>query len=202
MNPVEETTQLFRLIKVEDSERAFHRLFTLHYERLYRIAFFYLQREDWAKEAALDVFATLWQKRKEIIVPADFRSFSYTMTRNAALNLLDREQHHQHDDLLQADGVETSYSPAATLEQEELFVLYQRTLDSLPDRCREVFILVKEEGRSYAEVAAALNISPKTVDAQLQKALHILRSALSDYQPQTPSAHHRHRSLLFLLTVV
>ncbi len=194
--------ELLRQIREEDSERAFRLLFDSHYERLYRIAYFYLQREDWAKEAVLDVFATLWQKRKEMVIPQDFRAFSYTMTRNASFNLFEREQRHEHEDAMLADVQSSSDSPLVDLEQEELFALYQRTLDTLPDRCREVFILIKEEGRSYAEVAELLSISPKTVDAQLQKALHVLRTALADYRPKTPSGHHHYQSLLLLFSVV
>lgn len=194
--------ELLRQIREEDSERAFRQLFDAHYERLYRIAYFYLQREDWAKEAALDVFAALWQKRKEMIIPADFRSFSYAMARNAAINLLQREQRYEHEDASTADSTLSDDSPLQNVEQEELFTLYQRTLDSLPDRCREVFLLVKEEGHSYAEVADLLHISSKTVDAQLQKALKTLRSALDEYQHKTPSGHHHLQSLLFFLSVV
>lgn len=190
--------EIFRQIKAEDSERAFRQLFDAHYERLYRIAYFYLQREDWAKEAALDVFAALWQKRKEMIIPADFRSFSYAMARNAAINLLQREQRYEHEDASTADSTLSDDSPLQNVEQEELFALYQRTLDSLPDRCREVFILIKEEGHSYAEVAELLDISSKTVDAQLQKALKVLRAALTDYHREDPHGH-RHRFISIFL---
>lgn len=193
-----QTEELLRQIKAEDSERAFRQLFDAHYERLFRIAYFYLQRDDWAKEVALDIFASLWQKRKEMIIPADFRSFSYTMTRNAAFNLLEREQRHLHNDVTIADSEFSSDSPLQSVEQEELFALYQRTLDSLSDRCRDIFILVKEEGHTYAEVAELLHISPKTVDAQLQKALRVLRAALSDYHDDDKSKHRKLFLSLFL----
>ena len=124
------------------------------------------------------------------------RSFSYSMTKHAALNLLQREQRYEHDDASQADAELSEDSPLISLEQEELFALYQNILDSLPERCREIFLLVKEEGHTYAEVADLLHISTKTVDAQLQKALKTLRSALDEYQPKTPSGHpHRFISI-------
>jgi len=193
-----ETSKLLRLIREEDSERAFRQLFDLHYDRLYRVAFFYLQQEEWAKEATLDVFTTLWQKRKEMVFPDDFRSFSYTMTKHASLNIYQREQRHLHDEVELADLNLAEDSPLLSVEQEELFARYETCLDSLPDRCRQVFILVKEEGRSYAEVAVALNISTKTVDAQLQKALKVLREALSPYRRE--KALYKHPLLLKLIT--
>ena len=66
------------------------------------------------------------------------------------------------------------------LISEELFARYIKALDRLPERCREVFIRVREEKQSYAQVAEALGISVKTVDAQLQKAVTRLKKALMD----------------------
>ena len=61
---------------------------------------------------------------------------------------------------------------------EELFAIYVKALDRLPERCREVFIRVREEKQSYAQVAEELGISTKTVDAQLQKATIRLKEAI------------------------
>lgn len=62
---------------------------------------------------------------------------------------------------------------------EELFAIYVKALDRLPERCREVFIRIREEKQSYAQVAEELGISTKTVDAQLQKATIRLKEAIS-----------------------
>ena len=61
---------------------------------------------------------------------------------------------------------------------EELFARYVKALDRLPERCREVFILIREEKQTYAQVAEKLDISTKTVDAQLQKATSRLKEML------------------------
>ena len=61
---------------------------------------------------------------------------------------------------------------------EELFAIYVKALDRLPERCREVFIRVREEKQSYAQVAEELGISTKAVDAQLQKATIRLKEAI------------------------
>ena len=62
---------------------------------------------------------------------------------------------------------------------EELFAIYVKALDRLPERCREVFIRAREEKQSYAQVAEELGISTKTIDAQLQKATIRLKEAIS-----------------------
>ena len=73
----------------------------------------------------------------------------------------------------------TTNSPEECLISEELFARYVKALDRLPERCREVFVRVREEKQTYAQVAKDLNISIKTVDAQLQKALSRLKAAIS-----------------------
>ena len=72
-----------------------------------------------------------------------------------------------------------SYSPEESLISEELFALYVKALDRLPERCREVFIRIREEKQSYAQVAEELGISMNTVDAQLQKAITRLKEMIS-----------------------
>ena len=80
--------------------------------------------------------------------------------------------------VLDRDGVEQSYSPEESLISEELFALYVKALDRLPERCREVFIRIREEKQSYTQVAEELGISMNTVDAQLQKAITRLKEMI------------------------
>ena len=72
-----------------------------------------------------------------------------------------------------------TYTPEESMISEELFAIYVKALDRLPERCREVFIRIREEKQSYAQVAEELGISTKTVDAQLQKATIRLKEAIS-----------------------
>lgn len=177
--------ELLEEIRNNDSERAFRTLFDLHYDRLFRVAIYFLQNDDLAKEVSLDVLANIWENRKTMIIPHDFRHFSFTMVKNAAINVLKREQHLEDLEPIgqSNDSTISQLSPDAQqlLEESELFEQYERLLAELPDRCREVFQKVKEDGRSYADVADELQISVKTVDAQLQKALQYLRSNLAKY---------------------
>lgn len=177
--------ELLEEIRNNDSERAFRALFDLHYDRLFRVAIYFLQNDDLAKEVSLDVLANIWENRKTMIIPLDFRHFSFTMVKNAAINVLKKEQHLEDLETIgqSNDSAISSLSPDAQqlLEESELFEQYERLLAELPDRCREVFQKVKEDGRSYADVADELQISVKTVDAQLQKALQYLRSNLAKY---------------------
>ncbi len=174
-----DTEELLFNIQKNDSEQDFATLFHQNYERLFRVAFFYLQDDEMAKDVTLDVFADIWNKRKTMIVPRNFRNFSFTMVKNAAINMLEKEQRFSHDELPESDN--GALNPGERLEQSELFEIYERALGELPERCREVFMRVKEDGMSYDETAQLLNISAKTVDAQMQKALKHIRSAIEAY---------------------
>ena len=65
----------------------------------------------------------------------------------------------------------------------ELETLFNKSLNKLPDRCREIFELSRLQGLKNREIAAKLNLSEKTVENQVTKALHILKEELKDYLP-------------------
>lgn len=173
-----------QLIEIQQhhSETAFRSLYDAYYDRFFRIAFYYLQNDDWAQEVTLDVFANLWNNRQQLRIPDNFDKYSYALVRNAALNHLEKEQRRETASLEQVAPTSSStLSPEESLVQEELFQLYEQSLQELPDRCREIFIKVREEKQSYAAVAEELNISAKTVDAQLQKAVSRLKAKINAY---------------------
>ena len=101
------------------------------------------------------------------------------IVKNTALNFLAKERRRIDCGYSFFEGqVEQSSSPEELLISEELFQRYVKALDELPKRCREVFIRIREEKQSYAQVANELGISVKTVDAQLQKATKKLKQKL------------------------
>lgn len=175
----QEIRRYLRQMKEEDSQRAFQGFYSLCYDRLFRIACFYVKHEEWAQEIVLDVFMRLWEQRARLPEVNNIEDYCFILTRNAALNYLEKENRRaalSAEQLPEADG--QAESPESVLISEELFARYVKALDRLPERCREVFIRVREEKKSYAQVAEELGISVKTVDAQLQNALSRLKEAL------------------------
>ena len=170
----QEVRRYLRQMKDEDSQRAFREFYDLTYDRLFRIAFYYVKHEEWAQEIVLDVFIRLWEQRSTLTEVRNIEDYCFILVKNASLNYLEKETRHAtvSDPAVQAD------SPEDTLISEELFARYVKALDRLPERCREVFIRIREEKQSYAQVAEELNISTKTVDAQLQKAITRLKEML------------------------
>ncbi|MDR0894925.1 MAG: RNA polymerase sigma-70 factor [Prevotellaceae bacterium] len=172
------------LIRVSrhDSQTAFRAFYEQTYDRLFRMAYYYTHRELWAQEIALDVYAKLWEQRAKLTAIVDIYDYCFILIKNASLNYLDKEERRAARPI---DGVPDPSSnlpsPEETLLSAELMNHYLQALERLPKRCREIFVRIREEGESYAEVATALNISTKTVDAQLQKATKRLREELASY---------------------
>ena len=175
----QEVRRYLRKMSEQDSQTAFRDFYDMTYDRLFRIAFYYTHHEEWSQEIVLDVFMKLWEHRKQLLEITNIEDYCFILTKNASLNYLEKEAKHMPQSSGQlSESTSHTDSPEETLISDELFARYVKALDRLPERCREVFIRVREEKQSYAQVAEELGISIKTVDAQLQKALARLREML------------------------
>lgn len=175
----QEVRRYLRQMKDEDSQQAFRGFYDLTYDRLFRIAYYYVKHDEWTQEIVLDVFMKLWEQRAKLPEVNNIEDYCFILTKNTSLNYLEKENRHA---TLSADQLpepsDQADSPEETLISEELFARYVKALDRLPERCREVFVRIREEKQSYAQVADELDISVKTVDAQLQKATTRLKEML------------------------
>jgi RNA polymerase sigma-70 factor (ECF subfamily) len=138
----------------------------------------YVRDLDEAKSLVHEVFITVWEKFD--ILPADtnYRSYLFTAVRNRGLNYLrDKKKHVMLESVPEHKAMEENTSmEAAELEKEITLAI-----ESLPEKCREVFELNRMEGLKYAQIADKLGISIKTVEAQMSKALSVLRTHLGEF---------------------
>lgn len=179
----QEVRRYLRQMDEEDSERAFKGFFDLTHDRLFRTAFYFLHQEDDAQEVVLNVFLKLWEQRHELHSLNSIEDYCFTLTKNEALNMLKGKS----STMLSLDSTEEAHhsavsetsSPEQQLIDEELFARYVKALDRLPRAAREVFIAIREEGKSYAEVAQERGISINTIDAELRKAITKLKTILN-----------------------
>ena len=118
----------------------------LCYDRLFRIACYFVKHEEWAQEIVLDVFMKLWEQRARLPEVNNIEDYCFILTKNASLNYLEKENRHptlSSEQLPALSG--QADSPEDTLISEDLFARYVKALDRLPERCREVFIRLREE---------------------------------------------------------
>ena len=178
--------ELFARLRQGDAA-AFDRLFRSYYALLVRIAEAMLRDGGTAEEIVQDVMLELWRRREALEVPKSTRAYLLQATRNRALNHLRHLAIERRSEPYVAEMVARVAPTDAQLREREIQGALREAVDTLPDRCREVFELSRVKGLRYAEIAAALGISVKTVEVQMGKALRILRERLAPWMPSGDS---------------
>lgn len=130
------------------------------------------------------VFIGFWEKRENIQVDTSLKAYLYRSVRNAALNEIKRLKVRQlHANAILAEGEPLSHAPDQYAIKEELEIKIQEALQALPEQCRLIFKMSRFEDLKYQEIADQLNLSIKTVENQMGKALKIMRAQLKEYLP-------------------
>ena len=176
---------LLERLRAGDSD-AFDAVFRANYAGLVATAERMLGRRDVAEEIVQDVMLELWRRRETLVVEDSLRGYLFRAARNRSLNHLRHGAiERRAEPELAADRAEGGAAAHAALVEEEIEVAVKRAVAGLPDRCREVFELSRVHGLRYAEIATTLGISVKTVEAQMGKALRILRQRLAQWLPES-----------------
>jgi RNA polymerase sigma-19 factor, ECF subfamily len=164
-------------------ESAFDSVFRTHYAHLVRMAQSVVREPALAEDIAQEVMLELWRRRESLQVEQTFRAYLIRSTRNRALN------HIRHQRIVEREAAVAAVDPPSSpsAEDEVLGVELERAvrdaIDGLPEDCREVFQLSREQGLKYAEIATALEISVKTVEKRMGHALAELRQRLAPWLP-------------------
>ncbi len=170
----------------------FKNVYVAHYSKMKRFAKEYVLLEEDAENIVQDVFLQLWENKQIIKMPINMVAFLFTATKNRCLDYLKHKKV-----VLKATNTlmeEQKITMEMNLESLEAFdqsVFAENTvesiltnaIDSLPEKCREIFIKSRLEGKKHKEIAAELNISTHTIEAQMNIALKKIRQQLKNYLP-------------------
>ena len=161
----------------------FEELYKVYAPRLIYYAGRYVD-SDTAEDLVQDIYMKLWQKRLfSKMEEKSLKSYLYHSVQNACLDLL-RHQEVEGDYVQsmtlkwQIEGIYYNDNPEWLLGDDERMPRVLREIQKLPEKCREIFMMSYMEERKTAEIAKMLEVSPRTVEAQLYKALKTLRGAL------------------------
>ena len=175
--------QIARLLSNKD-EATFERVFKTHYKSLHAYAFTMLQDEDEAEEMVQQVFFKLWERSAHLSFSGPIAAYLYRAVHNESLNFL------KHQKVKAGHQLYVAYSMKNKTEHgqgkmmgKELEYKFREALDELPEQCRTVFQLSRFEDMKYKEIADKLDISIKTVENHMGKALKLLRTKLVDFLP-------------------
>jgi RNA polymerase sigma-70 factor, ECF subfamily len=134
-----------------------------------------------AEEIVQDVMLELWKRRETLADNSSPQAYLFQSTRNRSLNHIRHERVAKEAEPYATRSEIIESKAHSRLVEEEMRIAMRRAVDSLPDRCREIFELSRTNGLKYLEIAALLGISVKTVEAQMGKALRVLREELSPW---------------------
>lgn len=170
------------------SQENFELIYKQYYPKMFAFAKNYIPANEDAENIVQDVFLSLWERKQEIVISYTLVTYLFTLVKNRCLNflrhkLIEEEFNSQMKEELRfkLDALESmDYSYQSEKELQEII---RRALDSLPERCREVFIKSRIEGLKYKEISEELGISVNTVENQMVTALKKLRVELKDYLP-------------------
>ena len=173
--------KLLSLLKTDDNA-AFAELYVRYWQKLFSVAANKLKNIDEAQEIVQDIFLDIWNRRKEIDVTSTLSAYLSVALKYRIINLLAKKQR----ELKYADYAKNRLSIADNsteqlLSFDELKEKLAKHVAALPDQCRLVFTLSREQGLSRKEIATQLGISEKTVESHLTKALKRLKLGLGQF---------------------
>ncbi len=163
---------------INGENRGLEQLFKKYYTFLVRFSFQIVKKEDAAEDVVQEVFIKLWDKKDSLEGVQNIKAYLFQATKNSSLNWIKAKKNNNES----LDFVSFTHDSGNNIEEhiefEETQAKINNALGLLPTKCKEVFLLSRNEGKSYKEIAELLSISVKTVENHMGKALKILRGEL------------------------
>lgn len=176
--------ELMIVAKIKEGDiKAFEEIFHRYYSPLCWYAAGITGDMDSAEEIVEELFYILWKNREQLQVFQSLKSYLYRSVRNESVQYC---EHQEVKDRYRTAVHTTKKSEAVSdpyrqMEYKELQNLILHTLDKLPDRRRRIFNMHRMKGMKYTEIASALSLSVKTVEAEMTKVLRVLRTEVENY---------------------
>ncbi len=163
-------------------KQEFEILFRAHFKALAGFAKKYVNDIDVAKGIVHEVFMKLWEKRSEIDTNQSVKSYLYTGVYNRSLNYIrDNKKFDKSGEQADIPEQKENWDISNEMTASEIQLKIDKTLQDLPEKCRQVFEMSRYEDLKYREIAEKLDVSVKTVETHMSKALKALRKNLAEY---------------------
>lgn len=174
-----------------DWDSEFERIFRENYTRLLFHVNRIVGQTDEAEDIVGDVFFEIWNRRHEIEIDHDgIKAYLYRSVSNRALNSLRRRGTAETSislltklNEIRLDHLISNYNPDSDVRQIEIRQAIEQAIESLPDKCRQAFTLSYIHNLKNQDIADIMNVSPRTVDAHIYRALRVLRDKLKYILP-------------------
>lgn len=164
-----------------DDEHAFTLIYNRYWKQIFSLAYYKLKSLEDAEEIVQDIFYSLWTRRKAIEITGELKNYLAVSTKYRIIKAIAKSSRQQDylDSVLQ--NVYIDNSTQELLDFQELKLELVKYVDELPDKCRLVFQLSRDQGLTQRQIAQELGISEKTVEAHIGKAIKVLKGKLSTF---------------------
>lgn len=181
-----ELEELIDAIAMHSSRESFKRLYQHYYRKLFYLAKSFVRSAEEAEEVVNDTFLSIWTRRADMPAVKNFTLYICTAVRNRSLTAMTKMKVYEH---LNLDDIQTGIQDHTAgaedkVQADDLAKQLNQSIAKLPDQCRLVFKLVKEDAFKYKDVAALLNISVKTVEYHMGQALKRIWEDLAETERQ------------------
>lgn len=174
--------ELVELIKT-DNQHAFTEIYNRFWDKLLAVALNRLENLEEAEECVHDVFLKLWRLRQKLELKYSLSTYLAAAIRYRSYDLMAGQYRKQRQATQDLAGVNTDIADAhladAHLLEQELMDMIAQSVRQLPDKCRVVYQMSREQGLSNKQIAAELNVSEKAVEAHLSRAFKGIKSNLA-----------------------
>src|SRR5688572_30270502 len=169
------------LLIADDNEQAFKILYEKYWAKMLVKAYVLLKSHDIAEEVVQDAFINLWKRRHTLRLKNTFHTYISAVVKYEVMSKIAQraKQPLYIEDIAIAPAHD--HSTQQWLDFDVLYVQIEQSIHTLPDKCQLVFRLSREEGLTARQISETLQISPKTVEAHISKALRMLRVSLSSF---------------------
>lgn len=188
VNENEQIKQLLYSISINDDRLAYKELFIQLHFRLKQFAYSILKSNEESEELVSDIFIGIWEKRANLTSIESPILYFFTAAKNHAFNRLSKLKKirnlNQEEWLIQCQGI--YLDPEQLMLTNEMIKQIKKAVNELPPRCKLIFKLIKEDGLKYREVAELLQLSVKTIEAQMAIALRRIGKCMHMDLKSTP----------------
>ena len=165
----------------EGDQTAFNELYYRYWKKLYNIIYGKLKSSESSEELVQDLFISLWLKREQLVIHTSFSAYISMAARYLAMKKMQADKvHYTYLNNLDTQELQEN-STERVVFLSNLQESFEKEVTNLPDKCRQVFMLSRKDNLSTREIASRLQISEKTVENQIGKALRIMRLRLKEF---------------------
>jgi RNA polymerase sigma-70 factor (ECF subfamily) len=176
---------LVEKLKEEGSKNAFSAIFISYYRDLVLFATNYTHETESAEEIVQDVFVKIWEEHEVINIKVSLKSYLLTSVRNKCIDWIRQAKvRRKYKEECSYTLLTYDFNTDNYIINSELESLISEALNKLPPEVAKVYRMNRSEGLKYNEIAEKLNVSVRTIEDRISKALCLLRDVLHDYLTQ------------------